>query len=100
MHTEAPWKYITDYLQFSGDGFIVEGKNGVHIIPDGDQPLGSELDDFRLMAAAPEMLTALEEAKAALEDFASVLGRRLGGGPIKILALEKIDAAIKLARSE
>lgn len=99
MHTQGPWKYITDYAEFSGDGFIVEGGNGVHIIPDGDQPLGNEIDDFRLMVAAPEMLAALEEAKAALEDFASVLGRRLGGAPVKILAIEKINAAIKLARS-
>jgi hypothetical protein len=61
-HTPGPWKVIDTYneMPVGCDGFVIESVDGLHIIPDGKQRLGCEKADARLIAAAPELLAALQ----------------------------------------
>lgn len=64
-HTPGPWRVIYKYedMPVGCDGFIVEGVNGVHIIPESNQLLGNEDADLRLMAFAPTLLEFAEEVR-------------------------------------
>jgi hypothetical protein len=64
-HTPGPWKFIED------DGiFYVEAGNG-HRYADGDMEgaCGECLANARLIAAAPEMLEALKDARDFIEKY-------------------------------
>ena len=62
-HTPGPWviKLKTDPLY--EDGCIVESANDHEIRPDiGIRLCANEMDDLRLIAAAPDLLEALQRA--------------------------------------
>lgn len=61
-HTPGPWEAFTEE-SFSGWWAVQDG-NG-HEIGSGDG--GFDEEDARLMASAPELLEALEEAVCALD---------------------------------
>jgi hypothetical protein len=87
-HTAGPWKVIHKYEDsWTSDGFIVEGALGTHIVPDGGQELGDELADYQLMAAAPELLEALQQiADAGIGSVAA------GYAEIALAAIAKATA--------
>ena len=93
-HTPGPWRVNVDG---SGDMFIsaVESAKWIAEIGAPDEDGGRE--DAHLMAAAPDMLEALEEASMTLAGL-------YGGGNTTLadvrLASAKVDAAIAKAKGE
>ena len=82
-HTPGPWHHGTDLRQIeSGNGVVV-------VLVSGALSNDSVRADAHLIAAAPEMLEALEEICTAVEAVA------VGG-----LVTAKARAAIKKARGE
>jgi len=58
-HTPGPWKVIeTHYLPHDGD-HVADMSNGLMVVPCIGR-LGDPLADARLIAAAPELLAALQ----------------------------------------
>ena len=93
-HTAGPWKVIHKYEDsWTSDGFIVEGTLGTHIVPDGGQELGDELADYQLMAAAPELLEALQDA-------ISMIGPQLAKDTFGYEWFEKTISAIAKATAK
>jgi hypothetical protein len=72
MHTKGPWVIanIQDEWHEGMDGVIAQSCNELEIRPAGDQKLGDEIADLRLMAYAPELLAQLEFAVKLLKPFA------------------------------
>jgi hypothetical protein len=62
QHTPGPWRVVKSW-----EDFMVEGPNGEEIIwQDGNYDTPTiKLEDARLMAAAPDLLEALEKYMAA-----------------------------------
>ena len=60
-HTPGPWIVSSQHNDWHDkmDGVIVRSCNDAEIWPAGDQKLGDEMADMRLIAAAPELLEAL-----------------------------------------
>ena len=97
-HTQGPWHITGTYCE----RWIVDSKspptgkqNLIAILLDhwaGNKPDAMDVN-ARLIAAAPQMLEALEAAISALED-ASCLGFNLTE------QIKKVDAAIRAAKGE
>lgn len=84
LHTPGPWKVIeTNYLPHEGD-HVADMSNGLMVVP-VMHALGDPLADARLIAAAPELLEALEWCADTLAVFVddgsaapdSVVGKNL-----------------------
>lgn len=60
-HTPGPWIVSSQHNDWHDkmDGVIVRSCNDAEIWPAGAQKLGDEMADLRLIAAAPDMLEAL-----------------------------------------
>jgi hypothetical protein len=58
---------VADTEPLNSDGIVVESPNGWEIRPDGDQKLGDEAADLRLIASAPKLLAALTALLAQVE---------------------------------
>jgi len=59
-HTPSPWGiYFTDD-ELREDGIMVSSPNGFDIRPSGNQKLGDEQADLKLMAQSPDLLQALK----------------------------------------
>lgn len=88
MHTKAPWIVTREDTEWHEgmDGVIAQSCNGHDIRPAGDQKLGNEDDDLRLMASAPELLAQLEFAVKLLKPFA---------GTAQIQSMEQLIARAK-----
>lgn len=57
--TPGPWAVCLDSEPMDQDGIVCCGGNELEIRPAAGQKLGDEAADFRLMAAAPELLNAV-----------------------------------------
>ena len=86
-HTPAPWKWDGNWLSGQGDLILwyTTDDNGVHAKP----------ENARLIAAAPQLLQALEHVAASLyyNDY---------GDPALLDSFDEsiIDAAIRAAKGE
>jgi hypothetical protein len=58
--TPGPWAVFLDTDPMNEDGIVCCGGNELEIRPAAGQKLGNEAADFRLMAAAPDLLEALQ----------------------------------------
>ena len=67
-HTAGPWK-----VQQMGYGFAITDQEGYEISPTRN------ISDARLIAAAPEMLAALEAVLAVASQSAGIAGWHLNG---------------------
>lgn len=70
QHTPGPWFVAKADEPMESDGLIVESPNGYEIRPDGHQRLGDELADLSLIAAAPDLLEALQSVWLWMENQA------------------------------
>jgi hypothetical protein len=59
--TPGPWAVFLDTDPMNEDGAVCVSGNDHEIRPAAGQKLGDEAADFRLMAAAPDLLEALEK---------------------------------------
>ncbi len=86
-HTEGPWGVQYDYRvehgpMVAGEGFLIAKAE--------PKPFGgSGKANARLIAAAPELLEALEAAKHMIDT-----------GDVSDMALDKIDAVISKAKGD
>ncbi|WP_102867926.1 hypothetical protein [Pseudovibrio exalbescens] len=79
QHTPGPWQWVEE-IDYGYGYTTLEGPDGQEVlttggINDGDEPItymgdSSKPADLALIAAAPEMLAALKEIFAAVEDAA------------------------------
>lgn len=60
-HTEGPWHIVPKDAPLTGDGLVCD-LDTLSIRPRDGVKLGREQDDANLLAAAPELLEALEFA--------------------------------------
>lgn len=80
--TPGPWAVCLDTDPMHEEGIVCCGGNELEIRPAAGQLLGDEAADFRLIAAAPDLLAALRvllrdvEAVDAVADY----GLELQGG--------------------
>lgn len=75
-HTPGPWQWtsdghpIIDLARFRSPGYYnnpeLHGPNGEDIITCGEYTVHNKVEDARLIAAAPELLNALEMAEATI----------------------------------
>lgn len=91
-HTEGPWS-----LDFGDDGAVVY-KEGVAAIANIPDDLQSSRANARLIAAAPELLAALEEANTLLTYCADSepMGDANKGN---VWDFERVENAIQAARA-
>lgn len=68
QHTPGPWFVAKETDLQESDGNVVVSPNGWEIRPDGYQKLGDEMADLRLIAAAPDLLEALQSMVNHLTD--------------------------------
>lgn len=76
-HTPGPWKVITE--RSANDAFVFEiaEVSSYRVIPDRADTFSEEGDAFadaRLIAAAPELLEALQEVLPMLENLLMIRG--------------------------
>ena len=96
-HTPGPWKFEELTAQ-DGDGYILtEGDEVVIVHHGGAYSKGLQRDEVlanaRLIAAAPDLLEALEDAREELEWYETELAGECYNNP-------KLNAAIAKARGE
>lgn len=105
QHTPGPWYHSCDEGNDPGHCNVNAGPD--EFMPDGYMiATVEEVDDgthdeqreanARLIAAAPELLAALEDARDAIASLPDFDGRKFG----RTLHVEQIDAAIRKARGE
>jgi hypothetical protein len=113
-HTKGSWKFCKTNGEFIVQGGAVHIDSLHCIFPDvaevKNRPFESEtLSNARLIAAAPELLEALEASRKAIntldEDALGMGTREDGHGginywPFKVELLHQIDTAIAKARGE
>ena len=97
-HTKGPWKFCKTNGEFIVQGGAVHIDSLHCIFPDvaevKNRPFESEtLSNARLIAAAPELLEALDQARQYIEDDETAHGRKFGTG-------NAVRAAIAKARGE
>ena len=59
-HTPSPWGVYFSDEELYEDGTIALSPNGFEIRPSGNQKLGNEQADLKLMAQSPDLLHALK----------------------------------------
>lgn len=90
-HTAGPW--------VARNHTITAGKNGVHIAQVGADATGSVTANASLIAAAPELLAALEEVYEILGGLHSQVYPKCKGGCPDHYALDIARAAIAKAKA-
>lgn len=80
-HTKGPW--TADWSKYREDTFIVQaGQPSNRVLAsfdgDGDGPDDQSMADAHLIAAAPDMLTALKWAESALAPFSKAPAEKSG----------------------
>jgi len=96
-HTPGPW--IAHYCPEDGGEYSIHASNGIHVaLSIGGTK--SEAANARLIAAAPELLEALQEAENALADYIPTIERTGASLNYGHSVLKKARAAIAKATGE
>jgi len=101
-HTSGPWRWTNEYPAGDGtDTWSLLGEGGFGILScDGaaNSPQNIRPDDAPLIAAAPDMLEALEKAYNFMRNHEASLGIP-DGSDDETDTIKMVRAAIKKARS-
>lgn len=91
VHTPGPWELVDASMALDCDGFIAtDTDKTIEIRPAVGVKLGDEKADFSLMAAAPELLAALVDAKSLIEALGVTHGDTMRGIRMAILKARRL----------